>query len=88
MPSYACGLLPPAQVVMMDLDLIPAGGMQARCDYIFQDASEYCRACGLNLHMSGLTKTLLGCATSADFPVAILGFLWHSFMFEPVYYMV
>ena len=57
----------------MDLDLVPPGGMQAQCDFIYDDASTYCQQNGLNLHMSRLTKTLLGCSTSAEFPVASLG---------------
>ena len=58
---------------MMDLDLVPNGSMEARCDFIFQDAAGFCEQHGFNLHLSGLTKTLLGCATSADFPTALLG---------------
>ena len=58
----------------MDLNLVPGGSFQARCDSIFEEVAGYCKSHGLTLHMAGLTKTILGCATSAEFPTASLGF--------------
>ena len=57
---------------MMDLDLVPQGGFQKRCDEIFDKISKYCKDHHMYLHMSGLTKTLLGVAKVSEFPTAYL----------------
>ena len=59
---------------MMDLGMVEAGSFQKRCDLVFEELQRYCRQTGLDLHMIGLTKTLLGCATVAEFPTAFLSF--------------
>ena len=56
----------------MDLDLVEKGGFQKRCDMIFEMVQQYCGQEGLTIHMSGLTKTILGCETVAEFPTAHL----------------
>ena len=60
------------QVTMMDLDMVPPGSFQTRCDFVFEQLQSYCRGASLELHMTGLTKGLLGCATVAEFPTACL----------------
>ena len=39
----------------------------------YDDAKEWCRIYGKYLHMTGLTKDLLGLDTMADYPVGQLG---------------
>ena len=39
----------------------------------YDDAKEWCRIHGKYLHMTGLTKDLLGLDTMADYPVGQLG---------------
>ena len=58
---------------MMDFGLVPDGGFQKRCDSVFAQVSDYCRQEGFNLHMTGLTKKLLGRGTAAEYPTATLG---------------
>ena len=56
----------------MDLDLVDKAGFQKRCDLIFGLVQEYCGQMGLTIHMSGFTKTILGCETVAEFPTGYL----------------
>ena len=57
----------------MDLDLVPPGGFQKRCDIIYAELQAYASQNGLNLHMTGLTKKILGCDRVSEFPSAYRG---------------
>ena len=57
---------------MMDFDMVSAASFQKRCDLIFEEIQNFARRYGLNLHMSGLTKTVLGCAKISEYPSASL----------------
>ena len=58
---------------MMDFDLVSAASFQKRCDLIFEEVQAYVRRHGLNLHMTGLTKTVLGCSKVSEYPSASHG---------------
>ena len=60
------------EMTMMDFDMVPAGSFQTRCDFIFAELQRYARQQSLNLHMTGLTKTVLGCAKVSEYPSATL----------------
>ena len=55
---------------MMDFDLVSAASFQKRCDLIFDEVKEYTHRHGLNLHMTGLTKSVLGCSKVSEYPSA------------------
>ena len=57
---------------MMDLNIVSAASFQKRCDLIFEEVQNYARLRGLNLHMSVLTKTVLGCGKVSEYPSANL----------------
>ena len=75
----------------MDLGMVEGGSFQKRCDLVYEELQRYCRQTGLDLHMTGLTKTLLGCATAAEFPTAFLSYehntivVWTPILFKNSY---
>ena len=61
------------QVVLLDFDLVERGSQQKRLDSVYAELKEWCSFNGQNLHMIRLTADLLGLASSADYPQALLG---------------
>ncbi|CAK9038870.1 Uncharacterized protein SCF082_LOCUS22806 [Durusdinium trenchii] len=79
----------PTVVCCYDFDLYGPGSFDFQIDNLFEDLKAFCVRNSLQLHMSGLSRTLLGFATSSEYPagnwfkgqdtVTLLLFLEHRF---------
>jgi len=49
-----------------------ADGFEAQIEAFFAELKTFCSANGLQLHMTALTRTLLGFPKSSEYPVAML----------------
>ncbi|CAL1137069.1 unnamed protein product [Cladocopium goreaui] len=56
------------QVCCFDGEVFGAGSFERLCDVCFAELKEFCRSHSMTLHMSGLTRTLLGFMRSSDYP--------------------
>ena len=61
------------KVTLLEYDIAGTGTLPKRLDCFFEELRDWCKARGLNLHMTRLTKNQIGLDTAADFPVASLG---------------
>lgn len=57
-----------AQVNVMDFDLMGEGSVPVKLGVIFEDLQKYCYDQSLQLHMSGLTRTLLSFDRDQSYP--------------------
>ena len=51
-------------------------GLEAALNQFYADLKGYCQSRSLQLHMSGLTRTLIGYTNSSHFPTGFLGISW------------
>lgn len=61
-----------AQVCLFDHEVIGASSFEEHCEICFAQLKQYCVANGMTLHMTGLTRTLLGYMKSSCYPVGTL----------------
>jgi hypothetical protein len=52
------------------------GAFDDQCAAIFEDLKDFCSRKHLSLHMTGLTRTLLGYSKSSEYPTATFGKTW------------
>ena len=57
-----------------DYNLLGKGSFATRLGVLYEGAKAWCQQNGAYLHMSGLTKDLLGIDTMADYPVGSFGY--------------
>ena len=63
------------QVCCFDGEVFGAGSFERLCDVCFAELKEFCRSHSMTLHMSGLTRTLLGFMRSSDYPTGKLCYI-------------
>ena len=57
----------------MDLGLAGAGDVPTQLTSLYNELAAFCRDKNLSLHLTGLTRTLVGFAKDADFPFGHAG---------------
>ena len=70
------------QVCCFDGEVFGAGSFERLCDVCFAELKEFCRRHSMTLHMSGLTRTLLGFMRSSDYPTGKLCYILTRFSFS------
>lgn len=58
----------PSKVTLFDLAFVADGSVAEGCNVVWEEASGFAKANGLQLHMNGLTRTLLGYPNSWSYP--------------------
>lgn len=53
---------------MLDLDLVPRGDVASRLKNIFDSMEAFCKLNSIPLHMTMLTRALLGYQRECDYP--------------------
>lgn len=81
---------PPAhpKVCCVDFDLYGPGAFDDQCAKIFAEAKGYCSKKGLQLHMTQLTRTLLGFSKSSEYPVATLQWNLVLSILGPIFFSI
>lgn len=67
-------LLTLAKVSFSDFEVVyETSSFDGLCEHVFADMRTFCSQNSLQLHMTGLTRTLLGFTKSSSFPAGFLG---------------
>ena len=77
--AFGCG---PSQVTLIDLGVYGTADVKMQLEVIYEELCFYCSRESLQLHMMGLTRTLVGYGSSADYPTGTLESIIESNFFD------
>lgn len=68
-----------AQVCCFDFELFD-GAFNAQCDSLYGELKDFCIRNSISLHMTALTRTLLGHSKSSEYPQGLLDYKDNNFL--------